>query len=58
MKNITTSSTTLIIGVLFASLQAPSRSGIVGDRRGSYTPAPTMTAVNDVASLRSWRPPV
>ena len=51
MKNITTSNMTLITGVLFASPQASGRGGF-------YAPAPTMTAVKDVAHLRCWRPPV
>jgi len=51
MKNITTPSTMPIIGVLFASPQATGRGGF-------YAPAPTMTAVKDVAHFRCWRPPV
>ena len=51
LKNIATSNTTLTTGVLFASPQAPGRGGF-------YAPAPTMTAVKDVAHLRCWRPPV
>jgi len=58
MKNITTTNTTQITRVRFASPQAADRSLVVGVRVAFYAPIHKASAVKDVAYLRSWRPPV
>ncbi len=64
MENNTTTNTTQITRVRFASPRAADRSlnsveGITVGVRGSFfAPAHQGTAVKDVAHLRAWRPPV
>ena len=64
MENNTTTNTTQITRVRFASPQAADRSLnsvdriTVGVRGAFYAPMTKATAVKDVAYLRAWRPPV
>ena len=58
MKNITRSNTTLITGVLFAFPQAADPRRTTGPVGAFYAPTHQTAVVKDVASLRSWRPPV
>jgi hypothetical protein len=58
MENITMTNTTQITRVRFAFPQAADRSLTVGVRGAFYAPTHETTAVKDVVSPRSWRPPV